>query len=172
MADKEGYATSVLRRATLLVRDLDRSQAFYEGVFGLTLYAELSVDLARVPFFPVGTKPRGGNGRFLILKGENPLVGMIGLMELCDPPLPEPDHDIRRLGIGSVALVLSTSNAEQAAAQVEELGGTVLMPVTEARNLGDESGAFVPAKLFMAQDPDGYFLEVFEDIGTTVRTVT
>ena len=164
MADKEGDVTSVLRRATLLVRDMERSRTFYEGVFGLSVYAELVVDLARVPFFPVGADPRGGNGRFLILKGENPLVGMIGLMEMQDPPLPEPDHDIRRLGIGSIALVLSTSNAEHSAIQVEKLGGALVMPVTEARNLGDESGAFVPAKVFMAQDPDGYFLEVFEEI--------
>lgn len=155
---------STLRRATLLVRDIERSLAFYRGVFGLSVYAELSVDMARVPYFPVGAEPRGGNGRFIILKGENPLVGMFGLMEMQDPPLPEPNHNIRRLGIGSVALVLSTSNANAAADAVSALGGEVLMPVTEARNLGDEAGEFVPARLFMAQDPDGYFLEVFEPL--------
>ncbi len=157
--------TSTLRRATLLVRDMERSLAFYSGVFGLSIYAELEVDLDRVPFFPVGPEPRDGSGRFIILKGESPLIGMIGLMEMRDPPLPEPDHNVRRLGIGSVALVLSTSDATAAADRVEPLGGTVLMPVTEARNLGDESGGFVPARLFMAQDPDGYFLEVFEPLG-------
>jgi predicted enzyme related to lactoylglutathione lyase len=156
--------TSTLRRATLLVRDIERSLAFYGGVFGLSVYAELTVDMARVPFFPVGEEPRGGDGRFIILKGENPLVSMIGLMEMRDPPLPEPNRDIRRLGIGSVALVLSTSNANAAAKAVPELGGEIVMPVTEARNLGDETGDFVPARLFMAQDPDWYFLEVFEPL--------
>ena len=155
---------SVLRRATLLVRDLDRSQAFYQSVFGLTAYAELNVDLERVPFFPVGPEPRGGASRFVILKGGDPLIAMIGLMEITDPPLPEPAHDVRRLGIGSMALVLSVSDAEAAAAAVADLGGTILMPVATARNLGDEDGGFVPAKLFMAQDLDGYFLEVFEQI--------
>lgn len=157
--------TSTLRRATLLVRDMDRSLAFYRGVFGLTEYAELVVDMDRVPLFPVGPEPHKGNGRFVILKGENALVGMLGLMEMRDPPLPEPSHDVKRLGIGSVALVLSTSDATAAAKAVEELGGSILMPVAEARNLGDENGDFVPARLFMAQDPDGYFLEVFEPTG-------
>ncbi len=156
--------TSVLRRATLLVRDLDRSIAFYRGVFGLMPYADLEVDLNRVPFFPLGPEPRNGNGKFVILKGEDPLAAMIGLMEVRAPPLPEPGHDVGRLGIGSVALVLSVTEAETAAAAVEKLGGSVLMPVTAGRNLGDENGGFVPAKLFMAQDPDGYFLEVFEQI--------
>lgn len=150
----------------MLVRDMERSLTFYKGVFGLTPYAELEVDMGRVPFFPVGPEPRGGNGRFIILKGENPLVGMIGLMEMRNPPLPEPEHDVKRLGIGSTALVLSTSDAHAAAQAVEVLGGTILMPVTEARNLGDENGSFVPAHLFMAQDPDGCFLEVFEPITT------
>lgn len=155
---------SVLRRATMLVRDMERSLAFYKGVFGLTTYAELVVDMSRIPFFPVGPEPRSGDGRFVILKGENPMVGMIGLMEMRDPPLPEPSHDVRRLGIGSMALVLSTSDAAAAALAVEDLGGSVVMPVTNARNLGDENGDFIPARLFMAQDPDGYFLEVFEPL--------
>lgn len=155
---------SVLRRATVLVRNMDKSLAFYQGVFGLESYAELTVDLDRVPFFPVGPEPRSGSSRFVILKGGHPLVAMIGLMEITAPPLPEPDHDIRRLGIGSIALVLSVLDADTAAVAVEKLGGTLLMPVTTARNLGNQDGGFVPAKLFMAQDPDGYFLEVFEEI--------
>lgn len=157
---------SVLRRATMLVRDMERSLAFYQGAFGLTPYTELVVDMSRIPFFPVGPEPRGGDGRFVILKGDDPLVGMIGLMEMRDPPLPEPAHDVRRLGIGSIALVLSTSDAIAAAQAVEDLGGEIVMPVAEARNLGDENGDFVPARLFMAQDPDGYFLEVFEPLGS------
>ncbi len=156
--------SSVLRRATLLVRDLDRSMAFYKGVFGLTDYAELTVSMDRIPLFPVGPEPRGGEGRFVILKGENPTEAMIGLMEMRDPPLPEPDHDVRRLGIGSMALVLSTSDAAASADAVERLGGTLVMPVSEGRNLGDADGNFIPVRLFMAQDPDGYFLEVFEAV--------
>ncbi len=164
MNTSQSQNSAVVRRATLLVRSLDRSLKFYEQVFGLTRYTELEVDLDRVPFFPVGPEPRTGSSGFVILRGEHPLVGMIGLMEIRDPPLEDPPHDVRRLGIGSVALVLSVADADVAAVAVAENGGTVLMPVTTARNLGDEDGGFVPAKLFMAQDPDGYFLEAFEPI--------
>jgi len=156
--------SSVLRRATMLVTDIDRSIAFYKGAFGLTDYAELTVGIDRIPHFPVGPEPRGGEGRFVILKGENQTEAMIGLMEMRDPPLPEPTHDVRRLGIGSMALVISTSDATECAAAVEQLGGTIVMPVSEGRNLGDAQGNFIPVKLFMAQDPDGYFLEVFEPV--------
>jgi predicted enzyme related to lactoylglutathione lyase len=155
---------SVLRRATVFVADLDRAMRFYAGVFGLSVYRQLDVAMERIPHFPVGPGPRGGGGRFVIMLGENPMVGMVGLMQMVDPPLDPPAHDVRRLGYGSVALVLSTADADGAARAVTEFGGQIIMPVATARNIGDEHGAFVPAKVFMAYDPDGTFLEVFEPL--------
>jgi len=153
---------SVLRRATTFVADLERAKRFYSGVFGLSVYAELTVAMERIPFFPVGPRPRGGSAKFVIMRGQDPLIGMIGLMEMRDPPLDPPNHVLRRLGYGSVALVLSTSDAEAAATAVPNFGGQMVMPLTEGRNLGDANGGFLPCKLFMAFDPDGTFLEVFE----------
>jgi hypothetical protein len=117
------------------------------------------VELDRVPLFPVGETVRGGRAKFLILKGEDPLIGMIGLMEMLDPPLPE--RDPRRLGRGSVALVLSVRDADAVATAIPQHGGAVIMPVTAARNLGDEDGQFIPVRMLMAYDPDGHFLEIF-----------
>lgn len=156
--------TSVVRRTTLFVHDVKRATAFYEAVFGLTRYYEQDVSMDVVPAFPVQTQGQGGAGRLVILRGENPIAGMVGLLEMHDPPLPEPDHDVRRLGYGNAALVLSTTDAEAAAAQVEPLGGKILAPVKEFRNVGDEDGNLVPAKVFMAFDPDGHFLEAFEPL--------
>jgi predicted enzyme related to lactoylglutathione lyase len=153
---------SVLRRATVFVRDIARAKDFYMGVFGLSVYHERVVDLSRVALFPVGPAPRGGAAKFVILKGEDPLVGMVGLMEMTDPPLPDPVHDPRRLGFGSVALVFSVSNAKAVAAAIPPFGGEVIMPVTSARNLGDMQGEFVPVEMLMAYDCDGHFLEIFE----------
>ena len=151
-----------LRRATLFVRDLDRMRAFYEGVFGLTLYRELEVDLSRVKALPIGAaNPESGSARFIILRGADPLVGMVGLMQVTAPALPEANHDVRRLGYGSVALVMAVKDADQAAADAARLGGEVIQPVTTARNIGDVAGEFVPVKMFMAYDPEGHFLEVF-----------
>ncbi len=155
---------SVLRRATVFVADLNRAKRFYAGVFGMKVYRELDVAMERVPLFPVGTAARKGGAKFTIMRGENPLVGMVGLMEMVDPPLEPPRHDVRRLGYGSVALVLSTSDATSAEAAIPLFGGQIVMPLVTARNIGDQKGDFIPAKLFMAYDPDGTFLEVFEPL--------
>jgi predicted enzyme related to lactoylglutathione lyase len=68
------------------------------------------------------------------------------------------------LGIGGVAIVLATSDCRLSASLVEEYGGKILMLPTEGRNLGDFEGNFISVIMFMARDPDGYFLEVFEEV--------
>ncbi|NQV79828.1 MAG: VOC family protein [Alphaproteobacteria bacterium] len=156
-----GENQSVLRRASLFVRDMDRAIAFYRGVFGLSLYIDREMPLSVVPSFPVGREGRGGTMRFVMMRGWDPLIGMIGLMEVKDPPLDEP-QGTGRLGYGSIPLVLETRDAAAVAQSVETYGGSVLMTPTEGRNLGDAAGNFIPALVMMATDPDGHFLEIFQ----------
>lgn len=157
-----GEHTSVVRRTSLFVRDMERAVAFYTDAFGFRTYHDRELDLDVVPAFPLRLEPRQGAIRFVILCGQEPLVGTIGLMHASG--LPEPVEDPRRLGYGNAALVLSTTDAARAAARVEERGGQILMPLTTARNIGDEAGNIIPVRLFMAFDPDGHFLEVFEPL--------
>jgi len=154
---------NALRRASLFVRNMERSIAFYAGAFDLSIYADLQAPLSVVPHFPVGEPGRGGGVRLVVLKGSNPLIGMIGLIEVGDPPLDERPTG-GALGFGDVALVLESRDVDAAARKVTSLGGTILQTPTEGRNLGDEAGNFVPARVMMVRDPDGYFLEVFETL--------
>jgi predicted enzyme related to lactoylglutathione lyase len=153
---------STVRRTTLLIRDLEKSTKFYMSVFGFSEYSDINVDLNRVKDFPVSEEHQ--NSRLRVLKGKDPLIGMLGLMEIQDPPLPEQKCDTKYLGIGGVAIVLATSDCRLSASLVEEYGGKILMLPTEGRNLGDFEGNFISVIMFMARDPDGYFLEVFEEV--------
>ena len=151
---------SSVRRTTLLVRKIEISTKFYKNVFGFSDYSDLTVDLSKVKDFPLRRPHKSSKLR--VLKGGDPLIGMVGLMELQDPPSPQPEYNMNHLGVGSVAIVLSSSDCALSAGLIEEYGGELLMAPAIGRNLGDEHGDFVPAKVFMARDPDGYFLEVFE----------
>ena len=152
---------SVLRRASIFVRDMDRSIAFYRGVFGLSVYVDREMPLSVVPKFPVGPSGHDGTMRFVMMRGWDPLVGLVGLMEVKDPPLPDVLAD-GRLGFGNAALVLETRDAQAVADALPTFGGALLMPPTEGRNLGDAEGNFIPALVMMASDPDGQFLEIFQ----------
>lgn len=152
---------SVLRRASLFVRDMDRTLRFYGESFGLTPYIDRIIDLGILPDLPLGQPGRGGSMRFVILKGWDPLIGMVGFMEPRDPPLEDPGPP-ERLGFGQPALVLETRDIAHVATCVPRLGGQVLMAPKPGRNLGDAAGNFIPASVMFARDPDGHFLEVFE----------
>lgn len=153
---------SVLRRASLFVRDMERTLSFYGGTFGLTPYIDRIIDLAVLPDLPLGQPGRGGSMRFVILKGWDPLIGMIGFMEPRDPPLEDPHGPPTRLGFNQPALVLETRDIGHVAAAIPRLGGRMLMAPKAGRNLGDAAGNFIPAQVMFASDPDGHFLEVFE----------
>ena len=153
---------SVLRRASLFVRDMERTLSFYGETFGLTPYVDRIIDLAIMPDLPLGQPGRGGSLRFVILKGWDPLIGMIGFMEPRDPPLEDPHGPPTRLGFNQPALVLETRDIGHVAAAIPRLGGRVLMAPKAGRNLGDAAGNFIPAQVMFATDPDGHFLEVFE----------
>ena len=98
--------------------------------------------------------------RFAILRGRDPLVGMIGLIEITGPPL-DPNVS-RRLGAGNAALVIETDDLDEVATKLVELGCTIVRAPTAGRNIGDALGNPVTAKVMFAFDPDGQFLEVFE----------
>ncbi len=153
---------SVLRRASLFVRDMERTLSFYGETFGLTPYIDRIIDLAILPDLPLGQPGRGGSMRFVILKGWDPLIGMIGFMEPRDPPLEDPHGPPTRLGFNQPALVLETHDIGHVAAAIPRLGGRMLMAPKAGRNLGDAAGNFIPAQVMFASDPDGHFLEVFE----------
>jgi hypothetical protein len=110
--------------------------------------------------FPAGEPGRTGGMRFVILRGWDPQIGMVGLIEIKDPPLkPRSDH---RLRAGTAALVIETTDIARVAAKIKELGGTVLRGPWDGRNIGDLTGTPFPAKVMFATDPDQQFLEVFQ----------
>ena len=152
-----------LNRTTLFVSSLEKSLNFYKSLFNLCPYKDIKIDLSKVPFFPVPDQYKNSNAGFSILKGDN-YSGMLGLLEVEGFSNNGHKHDIDIIGVGSTALVFETDNAEESVNKIEDYGGRVVMPISEGRNIGDREGNFVPVKMYMAYDPDGYFLEVFERI--------
>lgn len=160
-----GEIRSVLRRATVFVRDMDRTIHFYSEVFGLKVQWDLDVDMTIAADFPMGKPGRGGAMRLVIMRGSDPLVGMMGFIQAKNPPLDDPPSD-NRLNYGNVALVLETSDLASVERTLLKLGGTVLRASRDSRGFGDAQGNIVPARVLFARDLDGHFLEVFQITGT------
>jgi catechol 2,3-dioxygenase-like lactoylglutathione lyase family enzyme len=95
-----------VRRATIIVRDMDASLKLYRDVVGLKVNYDTVVTTSGVAL-PAGEP--GAKARLVLLNGNDPWVGWIGLMQWVDPPL-KADAYPKRMGPGGVVLVMNTDD--------------------------------------------------------------
>lgn len=153
--------TTVVRRTTLVVRDLDRSVAFYRDALGLSVYYAAELELSgRV--MPIA-RP-GARCRLVLMQAEDPWIGMIGLMQVTDPPEPDPGPYRRRLTIGDVALVLHSHDLRRDFERVRA-SGVEIIAEPEASAVPRPGGGEIRMLTSSFFDPDGYFLELNQRLG-------
>jgi catechol 2,3-dioxygenase-like lactoylglutathione lyase family enzyme len=147
-----------IRRLTILVRDIDESLKLYRDVFGLKVNYDAMIKVSGVAL-PAGVP--GNNSRLVLLNGNDPWIGWIGLMQFTDPPLPDPGPYPKRLGLGGHVLVVNTDDAEKRCAAAKAVSGVTMtaeprLQVYEGRN-GAPPIRVMGCNLF---DPDGTFIEL------------
>ena len=96
--------SNIIKRTTLMVRDMDKSLAWYQNVMAMDVYYDK-------PFTLSGEGLAAGKAgdliRLVILKCEHPEIGMIGLMQWVDPVMPAPEVPAE-LGFGMPTFVVGT----------------------------------------------------------------
>jgi catechol 2,3-dioxygenase-like lactoylglutathione lyase family enzyme len=140
-----------LRRATIVVSDMEKSVAFYRDVLGLKEVDEASGDTAVVQhLFPFGLT----EGRFhLKMMGGAEGSGIVGLLEFSNPGLPAGTGAGTRVKAGDVVLVLRSDEIEALAARLDAHDAKTYHPLKELRS---GSGSL----LLTCADPDGTYIEV------------
>ena len=138
-----------LRRTTLLVRDMDRSLAFYEGALGLEKYYDQIIT----------SRDGTSQSHLVLLRANDPNIGVLGLWELEDAasaPAPVTGSD---LTAGEIVLLFNTSELDTVfpAAAASE-GATVLSPPAYREYPGD--GVTYEVMVSMLRDPDGHIVEL------------
>ncbi len=159
MGDPVKDLGNVQRRATLFVKDMERSVDFYTRVIGYTIYHERESILPADSPFPVGTPNQERRGRFVIVKGDHDLMGMIGLLWYDDAMS---DHHADRLGYGHAVIVLQTTDAPALEQRLIDYGADFAKPLSPGKNTGDLHGKQIESLSMFVRDPDGYLLEIFQ----------
>jgi catechol 2,3-dioxygenase-like lactoylglutathione lyase family enzyme len=152
-----------VRRTTLIVRDVDRSLAFYEGGLGLRkVYDQVIVRPGR-PEDPPGTQR---SMRLALLRANDDFVGMIGLLEYTAPRLPDPGLEYARPGLGQVILVINAADLDQRLARLRELPGVRVASEPALIEYPAPAGkGTIPVRVSVVYDPDGYFVELNQLLG-------
>ena len=157
-----------VRRTTLLVRDVDRSLAFWRDALGLKVVYDEVIVRPGLPDQPAGTERRM---RLALLRANDDFVGVIGLLEYQQPRLPDPGLDYERPGLGEVIIVVNAQDLEQRFEKARAVPGVQLgsEPSVIEYPAPDGTGT-IPVLVSVLYDPDGYFVELNKLLGKAAGT--
>lgn len=146
---------NIVKRTTLIVRNMEASLRWYREVLGLTVYYDKPVTLSGVG---MAAGKAGDVTRLVILKCEHPEIGMIGLLEWLNPALPAPKDIPTSVTYGNPTFVVSSDDSAEAHRRAVALGSRVHAAPHEWSVEGADGTTkyFLGTSLF---DPDGYFYE-------------
>jgi catechol 2,3-dioxygenase-like lactoylglutathione lyase family enzyme len=157
-----------VRRTTLVVRNVDRALAFYRDALGLEVVYDQEIVRPPLPDDPTRTERRM---RLALLRANDDFVGVIGLLEYTSPRLPEPANEAQRPGIGDVILVINATDLDQRFDKVRATPGVRIAtePYLTSYPSPDGKGK-IPVRVSAVWDPDGYFIELNQLLGTAAGT--
>jgi catechol 2,3-dioxygenase-like lactoylglutathione lyase family enzyme len=147
---------NLVKRTTLLVRDAGRSLRFYRDVLGMTVWYDDEIVLSGVTL-PVGAP--GDRTRLVIMRAEDPVIGMLGLLQFTAPALPAPPAERTTLGIGDVVFVMQTDDVAAVHARLREWGARI-QAAPHAFEVRGADGKPLRMTTLSFWDPDGYFFEI------------
>lgn len=147
---------NLVKRTTLIVRDVERSMRFYRDVLGLDAWYDDEIVLSGQG---LAAGAAGDRTRLVIMKSVDPVVGMIGLLQWLEPPLPAPPGDRDRLGIGDVVFVMQSDDLHAVHRRLLDWGARIFAAPHEFTVRGAD-GAVVTMTSISFWDPDGYFFEL------------
>jgi catechol 2,3-dioxygenase-like lactoylglutathione lyase family enzyme len=152
-----------IRRLTILVRDIEASLRLYRDVMGLRVNYDAEITVSGVAL-PAGVP--GNKTRLVLLNGNDPWIGWIGLMQYTDPPLPDPGPYPKRLGPGGHVLVTNTDDAEKRCAMAKAVPGVTMTAEARLQTYEGRNGG-PPIRVMGCNffDPDGTFIELNQILG-------
>lgn len=153
-----GAFESVVKRTTLLVSDIEKSIAFYQGIgFSEWLDRGGERDPDAGGDLPLNGKP--AYSRIVILSGQHPDWAMIGLLQYDNPPLPwTSDPDDLTIGTSDAVLVIVTDDITKAYENAKALGANIIK-APRAYTSNSVNGKKFGSIMFL-QDPDGNVIEM------------
>lgn len=151
---------NIVRRTTLIVRDVEQSAKWYEHVVGMSRFYEGEVVLSGMG---MAAGKKGDRTHLIIMRCEHLEIGMIGLLQWVEPPLPAPAEIPTSVGYGNPTFVVASDDAREALRRARALGSHIHSEPHEWSIMGAEGEMkhFVSVSVF---DPDGYFYEFNQQV--------
>jgi catechol 2,3-dioxygenase-like lactoylglutathione lyase family enzyme len=147
------------RRVTMMVSQMEPALTIYRDILGMESYYDQEVEVS-VP----GAAPGAARtpARLVILKCNDPYIGMLGLMQLLDgsEPVRPPRPDGAPLGPGEAVFVMQHDNVELAYERLREVEGVRIVNKPEVSDFQRSDGGVTHIEGMRFFDPNGYFIDL------------
>jgi catechol 2,3-dioxygenase-like lactoylglutathione lyase family enzyme len=147
------------RRVTMMVSHMESALTIYRDILGMEAYYDQEVEVA-VPGAP--SDAARTPARLVILKCNDPYIGMLGLMKLLDgsEPVRPPRTDGAPLGPGEAVFVMQHENVEVAYEKLREVEGVRIVNKPEVSDFKRSDGGVTHIEGLRFFDPNGYFIDL------------
>lgn len=154
-----------VRRATLIVRDIDKSLPLYRDALGLKVVYDQRIG--------GGTdkegKPTPPTVRLVLLRANDVFIGALGLMQrLNDPNPPVPVN--KRPMAGNSIIVINAKDLEERFEKIRAVPGVTVATPPERIEYPAPGGGVIPVLFSAIYDPDGFFIEINKILGAPAGT--
>jgi len=146
---------NTIKRTTLIVRDIEKSAKWYQQVMGMTVWMDTDFTLSGEG---LAAGKAGDVTHLIIMQANDPVIGMIGLLQWVDPPMPAPVEIPTAVTYGNPTFVVEAEDAQASHDAAVRLGTLIHSAPHEWSTRGHDGRVkhFLSVSLF---DPDGYFFE-------------
>jgi catechol 2,3-dioxygenase-like lactoylglutathione lyase family enzyme len=157
VADEDRVAID-LRRTTLIVRDIDRSLAFYRDALGMQVIYDNAI---RTPRDAASDEEADRASRLVFLRANDDFVGIIGLLQYTKPVRPAHNQGDEPFSTGSSVLLFNAQDLESAFARARAVNGVrVLYEPRETKYPSYDGTGTIRVKVSVLTDPDGFVIEL------------
>lgn len=153
-----------VRRTTLIVRDIERSLPFWRDALGLAVVYDEMIERPLDPERPDGEKR---SLRLVLMRANDSFIGAVGLLEYVSPRRPERVAGEDRPIVGDFIMVVNAKDLDTRWDKVRSVPGVrVLSEPSRVEYPAPGGDGVIPVMVSMVRDPDGYFVELNQILGT------
>lgn len=134
-----------LRRATLVVRDMDKSLPLYRDALGMKVIYDQVI---------------GGVTRLVLLRANDDFVGVLGLMQRLNTTEPVPPPEYRKARAGEFILVFNVQDLDVRWEKIRSAANVVVAEPPRRIDYPGANGSSIPVMFSAVWDADGNFIEL------------
>ena len=147
------------RRVTMMVNQMEPALTIYRDILGMDVYYDQEI-IVSGDGLPAGEP--NSKTRLVILQCNDPFIGMLGILQYIDPPLPapEPRPVPNRVKAGEIVFVMNSDDVKGAFEKLKDVDGVEMFAEPHVTEYPKDDGGVFRVLGISFFDPNGYFIEL------------